>query len=71
MKNLQNCCFMCAFFMNDPVEFEKTFPGFTVLSSAYGSTRADAGLCIKKERIFLPSRKACEEFALKQKNVRR
>lgn len=51
--------------MNDPAKFERTFPGFTVLSSAYGSTRADAGLCTKKDRIFLPSRKACKEFVPK------
>ncbi|AWB11013.1 hypothetical protein V4762_00010 [Thermodesulfobium sp. 4217-1] len=64
MKSLQNCS-KCSFFMNDPGKFEKTFPGFTVLSSAYGSTRADAGLCMKNDRIFLPSRKACKEFVPK------
>jgi hypothetical protein len=38
-------CHTCRHFVDDPQELEDSLPGLTILSSAWGSTRGDAGLC--------------------------
>ena len=38
-------CPRCRHFVDDPQKLEDALPGLTILSSAWGSTRGDAGLC--------------------------
>ena len=38
-------CRSCAHFRNDPKYLESQIPGWTALGSAYGSTRAEDGIC--------------------------
>ncbi len=54
-------CRQCRFFENDPAVIEAAFPGLTALSSAYGSVRADAGICSRHE-LFLAPWKRCKDF---------
>ena len=54
-------CLRCRHFSNDPEAIEKAFPGLKALSSAYGSVRADAGICSRLELILTPSHN-CAEF---------
>jgi len=54
-------CAECRFFCNDPAWLEKNFPGLNVLSSAYASVRADAGVC-RLRGLFLPPWKTCPDF---------
>ena len=54
-------CSDCARFTDDPVAIEALFVGMTVLSSAYGSTRGDAGVCAV-EGVFQNPVQACGEF---------
>ena len=42
-------------------QVEQAFPGLTILSSAYASVRADAGLCSQHE-IFLSPWYRCRDF---------
>jgi len=37
-------CGLCRFFTGAPAELERAIPGLNILSSAYGSVRADTGL---------------------------
>lgn len=55
-------CGSCRYFHNEPGMLERTFRGLTVLSSAYGSARGDAGLCVKRE-LFLSPGHGCREHA--------
>ena len=59
-KNRAPCCGSCRFFDNDPRGLEKAFPGLTILGSAYGSSRGDAGLCSLKD-LFLSPEHRCTE----------
>jgi hypothetical protein len=54
-------CRDCRFFNNDPAWIEKIFPGLSSLSSAYGSTRAEAGICSERELFLQPVTK-CPQF---------
>lgn len=47
---LSGRCASCAHFRNDPAYLEATFGGLTSLSSAYGSVRAEDGLCLRRDR---------------------
>lgn len=53
-------CDDCRFFDNDPAMLERTFKGLTVFSSAYGSTRGEAGLC-SLHGVFLHPRRGCPD----------
>jgi hypothetical protein len=55
-------CGACAHFCNDPGRLEEAFAGLTSLSSAYGSTSADDGLCLLHDR-YLTARSWCARFA--------
>jgi hypothetical protein len=55
-------CLACVHFRNDPASVEKAFSGLTSLSSAYGSTSADDGLCLLHGR-YLTARSWCGQFA--------
>jgi hypothetical protein len=54
-------CRFCAHFHNDPRYLEAAFPGWTSLGSAYGSTRAEDGICELRE-IYLSAEQGCECF---------
>lgn len=55
-------CATCRWFESDPAAIEAALPGLTILSSAYGSARADAGLCSKRD-LFLSEKESCEDWA--------
>lgn len=54
-------CRDCRYFNNDPAWLEKVFPGLNALSSAYGSSRGEAGVCSKRD-LFLSPNKKCKYF---------
>jgi hypothetical protein len=55
-------CAACRFFTDAPAALERALPGLNNLSSAYGSVRADTGLC-QRQDVFVTARSpACEQF---------
>jgi hypothetical protein len=54
-------CAQCAHFEDDPGALERTFVGIAALSSAYGSSRGDAGVC-RRAGTFHDPEPACTEF---------
>jgi len=60
MTRRQRCRF-CVHFRNEPAELEAAIAGLVSLSSAYGSTRADDGLCARHER-HVSANAGCDEF---------
>jgi hypothetical protein len=54
-------CLECKFFNNEPAWLERALPGLNVLSSAYASVRAEAGICSRRD-LFLSPTKACKYF---------
>ena len=54
-------CVGCRHFIDDPEALEKAFPGILILSSTYGSTRAEAGVCTITE-TFQDPRFVCERY---------
>ncbi len=58
-------CLSCRFFENDPAQIEEIFPGLNVLTSAYASVRADAGICCRHD-LFLSPWKTCRDFQPRQ-----
>jgi len=54
-------CRSCQLFVDDPEEIELALPGLTILSSASGSTRGDAGICLARE-TFQEAEPACPEY---------
>ena len=54
-------CANCAHFLDDPRQLEVELPGLTILSSAYGDTRGDQGLCRWHQRLITPGL-TCEAF---------
>jgi hypothetical protein len=57
-------CRDCRHFDNDAKTLEAMFAGLTSLSSAYGSTRSDDGLCLRHDR-YLRARSSCRDFSQK------
>ncbi|MCU0303271.1 MAG: hypothetical protein MUC56_04360 [Thermoanaerobaculales bacterium] len=55
-------CGRCAHFVDDPRELERALPGLGILSSAWGSTRGDQGLCTVHD-LFLQPVMSCPRFA--------
>jgi len=55
-------CRHCVHFVTDPKELEAIVPGLNIVSSAYGSVRADTAYC-KYKNIFLVPTLACQGFA--------
>jgi len=47
-------CRQCRFFVDDPHQLERAFPGILVLSSMYGSTRGDSGICTLRDTFQGP-----------------
>jgi len=57
-------CRDCKYFNDDPQYLERELKGLTILSSAYGSTRANAGICDKLNLFLEPIRAGeCPDFA--------
>jgi hypothetical protein len=54
-------CRACAHFRNSPAFLESVFPGMTAMSSAWGSTRAEDGICLKHDR-YLSADFGCAAF---------
>jgi hypothetical protein len=55
-------CRACRHFRNDAKFLEAAFPGLTAMSSAFGSTRADDGICLRHDR-YLGARASCADFS--------
>ena len=56
-------CRQCEHFVTDPKELETIIPGLNIVSSAYGSVRADTGYC-KFNDVFLTPTVACPGFTM-------
>lgn len=54
-------CRECRFFASEPGELERALPGINILSSAYGSVRADTAIC-EHRGIFVTPALACPDF---------
>jgi hypothetical protein len=52
----------CRFFTGAPAALERAVPGLNILSSAYGSVRADSGLCERHGAFTTARRAACPQF---------
>jgi len=55
-------CLACVHFRNDAAFLEAAFSGLTSLSSAFGSVRADDGICLIHD-TYLSARSSCSKFA--------
>jgi hypothetical protein len=55
-------CGACRFFAGTPAALERAIPGLNILSSAYGSVRADTGLCERHESFVTSATAACAQF---------
>jgi hypothetical protein len=56
------CCAACRSFAGAAAALERAIPGLNILSSAYGSVRADTGLC-QRHDVFVTARSAaCPQF---------
>jgi hypothetical protein len=55
-------CRACRHFRNDAKYLEAVIAGLTSLSSGYGSTRFDDGICLRHDR-YLSARSSCADFA--------
>ncbi len=54
-------CATCAHFRNEPDYLEKEIPGFSSMSSAHASVRADDGICTLHDR-YLSARSSCANY---------
>jgi hypothetical protein len=54
-------CRGCRLFLDEPSELERALPGLTILSSANGSTRGRAGICLARG-TFQDPEPPCPEF---------
>ena len=59
--NAEAICANCADFLDDPKQLESELPGITILSSTYGDTRGDQGLCRRHQRLITPGL-TCDAF---------
>lgn len=57
-------CRDCHYFIIEPADLEQAIPGLNILSSAYGSVRADTALCQRHDRFITPM-PACADFVLR------
>jgi hypothetical protein len=58
-------CRDCHHFLGSSRELEAELPGLTILSSAYGDSMGDQGLCRYHERLVPPGY-TCPEFESKE-----
>lgn len=54
-------CGSCLHFVNEPQALERNFIGISALSSAFGSTRGRAGICLK-DSTFRDPEPVCRAF---------
>ncbi len=57
-------CGRCEHFTDSPRVLEAAFPGINGLSSLYGCSRGDAGICLLHDRYLLPLH-SCADFRKK------
>jgi hypothetical protein len=55
-------CAACRFFTGAPDALGRAIPGVNILSSAYGSVRADTGLCERHGAFTTARSAACAQF---------
>jgi len=55
-------CGACRFLIGAPAALERAVPGLNILSSAYGSVRADTALCERHEHFVTSATEACPAF---------
>jgi hypothetical protein len=60
---MNTSCRQCKHFVIEPEELETIIPGLNIMSSAYGSVRANTAYC-KSRDIFLTSIIICPAFEL-------
>ena len=63
MSDAQPRCGACRFLTGAPAALERAIPGLNILSSAYGSVRADTALCERHERFVTSRTEACAQFS--------
>ncbi len=63
MNDAQGRCGACRFLIGEPAALERAVPGLNILSSAYGSVRADTGLCERHDRFVTSATLACAQFS--------
>lgn len=54
-------CQDCRYYLAEPGALERALPGMAILSSAYGSVRADTGVCECHARMT-SARGRCDRF---------
>jgi len=57
-------CRDCRYFIAEPRLLEEAIPGLGILSSAFGSVRADTALC-DHDGVFITAMLACRNFCPK------
>jgi hypothetical protein len=57
----ERICRFCTHFRNDPGYLEAAIPGWNALGSAWGSTRAEDGICVLRD-LYLSATQGCERF---------
>ena len=62
LTNVRKQCGACVHFRNEPEYLEAAFAGLASLSSAYGSVRAEDGLCLLHDR-YLGAHCSCADFS--------
>jgi len=62
-------CRECRFFSCAPGALERAVPGVNILSSAYGSVRADTAIC-EHRGVFITPAPACSDFQPKPSMAR-
>ncbi len=62
MPTTNDSCQGCRHFEDDPHHLERLLPGILILSSTYGSSRGDSGVCSIRDTFQVPE-EACEDFA--------
>ncbi len=56
-------CGGCRFFSGTPAALERAVPGLNTLSSAYGSVRANTGLCERHDAFLTSFAPPCADYA--------
>ncbi|SPF34963.1 conserved hypothetical protein [Syntrophobacter sp. SbD1] len=59
-------CLNCKYFNNEPDRVEEALPGLSVLSSAYSSVRAEAGICGRHDLFLAPWAEQCRDFQVRK-----
>lgn len=59
-------CSHCVHFEDDPEHLEHLWEGINIVSSTYGTTRGNSGICAVKETFHYPRpAEWCEDFELR------